>query len=70
LNEIRMHIYCHGSLTLLVSWFLTCIWNYGYGAGPGCSSFIGAMLELGPFRVNFDNTTLRVNEYAWNKGTL
>ncbi|XP_066399567.1 serine carboxypeptidase 1-like [Miscanthus floridulus] len=35
--------------------------------GPGCSSFIGAMLELGPFRVNFDNTTLRLNKYAWNK---
>ncbi|KAG0544026.1 hypothetical protein BDA96_02G239700 [Sorghum bicolor] len=35
--------------------------------GPGCSSLLGAMLELGPFRVNFDNVTLRVNEYAWNK---
>jgi len=36
--------------------------------GPGCSSFgYGAMLELGPFRVNNDNATLRVNEYAWNK---
>ncbi|MFS7920576.1 putative carboxypeptidase D [Helianthus anomalus] len=36
--------------------------------GPGCSSFgNGAMMELGPFRVNADNTTLSHNKYAWNK---
>ncbi|KAJ0935745.1 putative carboxypeptidase D [Helianthus annuus] len=36
-------------------------------AGPGCSSFgNGAMMELGPFRVNADNTTLSHNKYAWN----
>ncbi|KAJ0801324.1 putative carboxypeptidase D [Helianthus annuus] len=36
-------------------------------AGPGCSSFgNGAMKELGPFRVNPDNTTLSRNKYAWN----
>ncbi|XVE93332.1 hypothetical protein REPUB_Repub01dG0182900 [Reevesia pubescens] len=36
--------------------------------GPGCSSFgNGAMLELGPFRVNPDSKTLSYNEYAWNK---
>ncbi|KAF5814413.1 putative carboxypeptidase D [Helianthus annuus] len=35
--------------------------------GPGCSSFgNGAMKELGPFRVNADNTTLSHNKYAWN----
>ncbi|XP_076957529.1 serine carboxypeptidase 1-like [Bidens hawaiensis] len=35
--------------------------------GPGCSSFgNGAMMELGPFRVNADNTTLSYNKYAWN----
>ncbi|KAL6655434.1 hypothetical protein ACP70R_006260 [Stipagrostis hirtigluma subsp. patula] len=35
--------------------------------GPGCSSFgYGAMQELGPFRVNSDNTTLRRNKHAWN----
>ncbi|KAE8715506.1 Serine carboxypeptidase-like 40 [Hibiscus syriacus] len=35
--------------------------------GPGCSSFgIGAMQELGPFRVNSDGKTLYRNEYAWN----
>ncbi|XWS68002.1 hypothetical protein CRYUN_Cryun04dG0052700 [Craigia yunnanensis] len=35
---------------------------------PGCSSFSnGAMLELGPFRVNPDGKTLSCSEYAWNK---
>ncbi|KAK1431217.1 hypothetical protein QVD17_14516 [Tagetes erecta] len=35
--------------------------------GPGCSSFgNGAMMELGPFRVNSDNATLSRNKYAWN----
>ncbi|KAL7585867.1 hypothetical protein Lser_V15G45801 [Lactuca serriola] len=35
--------------------------------GPGCSSFgNGAMMELGPFRVNADNVTLSHNKYAWN----
>nr|XP_043630748.1 serine carboxypeptidase 1-like [Erigeron canadensis] len=35
--------------------------------GPGCSSFgNGAMMELGPFRVNADSVTLSHNKYAWN----
>ncbi|XP_052194311.1 serine carboxypeptidase 1-like isoform X1 [Diospyros lotus] len=35
--------------------------------GPGCSSFgNGAMMELGPFRVNSDGKTLWENKYAWN----
>ncbi|KAH9321411.1 hypothetical protein KI387_016050, partial [Taxus chinensis] len=35
---------------------------------PGCSSFgFGAMMELGPFRVNADNKTLHNNPYAWNR---
>ncbi|XP_077212800.1 serine carboxypeptidase 1-like [Tasmannia lanceolata] len=35
--------------------------------GPGCSSFgNGAMMELGPFRVNSDGKTLYQNPYAWN----
>ncbi|RLN33041.1 hypothetical protein C2845_PM03G00010 [Panicum miliaceum] len=36
--------------------------------GPGCSSLgYGAMLELGPFRVNNDNRTLSRNKHAWNE---
>lgn len=36
--------------------------------GPGCSSFgVGAMAELGPFRVNPDGKTLHFNRYAWNQ---
>ncbi|XP_057850536.2 serine carboxypeptidase II-3-like [Cryptomeria japonica] len=36
--------------------------------GPGCSSFgVGAMTELGPFRVKPDGATLYSNPYAWNK---
>ncbi|CAM0951732.1 unnamed protein product [Alopecurus aequalis] len=35
--------------------------------GPGCSSIgYGAMMELGPFRVNRDNKTLSRNSQAWN----
>lgn len=37
--------------------------------GPGCSSFgIGAMAELGPFRVNADGSTLFQNPYGWHNG--
>ncbi|KAG9450968.1 hypothetical protein H6P81_010933 [Aristolochia fimbriata] len=35
--------------------------------GPGCSSLgAGAMMELGPFRVNSDGKSLHLNNYAWN----
>lgn len=35
--------------------------------GPGCSSLgYGAMMELGPFRVNSDNISLSSNKQAWN----
>ncbi|KAL8195205.1 hypothetical protein R6Q57_025608 [Mikania cordata] len=34
--------------------------------GPGCSSMIGAMSELGPFRINSDGKTLFMNDYAWS----
>lgn len=35
--------------------------------GPGCSSFgIGALQEIGPFRVDTDGKTLCRNKYAWN----
>ncbi|KAK2989539.1 hypothetical protein RJ640_016663, partial [Escallonia rubra] len=39
-------------------------------AGPGCSSLIGAWMELGPFRVNSDGKTLFRNDYAWNNGEM
>ncbi|KAK3025238.1 hypothetical protein RJ639_044586 [Escallonia herrerae] len=36
--------------------------------GPGCSSLGGgAMMELGPFRVNRDGKTLYRNDYSWNR---
>ena len=38
--------------------------------GPGCSSIgLGAMQELGAFRVHTNGERLLLNEYAWNKGT-
>ncbi|KAL6655428.1 hypothetical protein ACP70R_006254 [Stipagrostis hirtigluma subsp. patula] len=39
-----------------------------FNSGPVCSSLgYGAMMELGPFRVNRDGKTLSRNEHAWNK---
>ncbi|VAI33203.1 unnamed protein product [Triticum turgidum subsp. durum] len=36
--------------------------------GPGCSSLgYGAMMEVGPFRVNKDKRTLSENLHAWTK---
>lgn len=36
--------------------------------GPGCSSFDGALIELGPIKVNKDGATLRlVESTAWNE---
>ena len=34
--------------------------------GPGCSSLLGLLTELGPFRVD-PNGTLTANPFAWNK---
>lgn len=35
--------------------------------GPGCSSMEGLFAELGPFSVNDDGKTLKLNEFSWNK---
>ncbi|KAE8671807.1 Serine carboxypeptidase-like 40, putative isoform 2 [Hibiscus syriacus] len=51
----------NSSTNPLVLWF---------NGGPACSSLIGAMAELGPFRVNNDGKTLSRNNYAWNNGQL
>ncbi|KAK9031333.1 hypothetical protein V6N11_032717 [Hibiscus sabdariffa] len=47
----------NSSTNPLVLWF---------NGGPGYSSLMGAMTELGPFRVNSDGETLFRNNYAWN----
>ncbi|GJN91580.1 hypothetical protein Rhopal_004603-T1 [Rhodotorula paludigena] len=40
------------------------IWLNG---GPGCSSFDGALIELGPVKVNKDQTLRVVESTAWNE---
>jgi len=39
------------------------IWLTG---GPGCSSELALLVENGPYYVNKENNTLRINPYSWN----
>ena len=41
----------------------TVLWLNG---GPGCSSMDGALMEIGPYRINEDGT-LRYNEGSWDE---
>lgn len=37
-----------------------------FNGGPGCSSMDGALMEIGPYRVNEDGT-LRLNDGSWDE---
>ncbi|GAA5922521.1 uncharacterized protein JCM15063_003331 [Sporobolomyces koalae] len=38
-----------------------------FNGGPGCSSFDGALIELGPYRINPDGSVREVEKGAWNE---
>ncbi|CAI5454109.1 unnamed protein product [Caenorhabditis angaria] len=40
---------------------------FWFNGGPGCSSLMGAVSEIGPFFLNQDGETFQKNEYSWNK---
>lgn len=43
--------------------------HFSWVSGPGCSSVgYGATQEIGPFLVDTNGLSLKLNPFAWNKG--
>ncbi|GMS82990.1 hypothetical protein PENTCL1PPCAC_5165, partial [Pristionchus entomophagus] len=38
-----------------------------FNGGPGASSFIGFLLENGPYILDANTDTLRYNDFSWNQ---
>ncbi|XP_076887192.1 serine carboxypeptidase 1-like [Bidens hawaiensis] len=64
-NHGKALFYYFAEATIEASTKPLVLWLNG---GPGCSSLGGgAMMELGPFRVNEDGKTLSSNNYSWTE---
>ena len=63
INGIRLHYWYFESQSNTPEKDPFALWLNG---GPGCSSLLGALSELGPIRL-YRNGSLGVNPYAWNQ---